>query len=43
MNVIETVIEVKQMAHGVEFIELKTNFWNPKEIICSLIPVGFKL
>ena len=32
MNVIETVIEVKQMSHEVEWIELKTNFWNPKEI-----------
>lgn len=32
MNVIETVIEAKQMPHEVEWIELKTNFWNPKEI-----------
>ena len=32
MNVIETIIEAKQMPHEVELIELKTNFWNPKEI-----------
>ena len=32
MNVIETVIEAKQIDHVVELIELKTNFWNPKEI-----------
>lgn len=43
MNVIETVIEAKQMLHEVEWIELKTNFWNPKEIRCSLTTIGFKL